>query len=56
MPAFPGSSGSAANAANRVPSAASSVTSSERTGAPPESTGIGGMESSSKHIAAQRIP
>ena len=37
-------------AANRLPSAASSVRSSERTGAPPERAGIGGTESSSKHM------
>ena len=45
-----GSSGSAANAANRVPSADSSVRSWDVTGAPPDTTGIGGRESSSKHM------
>src|SRR6476660_5357611 len=51
-PAGPGSSGSDRNAAKLVPSAASSVRSSESTGAPPEMTGIGGLESSSKHIVS----
>ena len=50
MPTPAGSSGSAANAANSLPSAASSGEVLGRTGAPPERTGIGGRESSSKHI------
>ena len=49
MPTAAGSSGVATNAAKRVPSADSSVMSSWETAAP-EMTGIGGSESSSKHI------
>jgi hypothetical protein len=45
------SSGSAANAAKRFPSVASSSRSS-CVSAPPERTGIGGSESLSKHISA----
>ena len=55
MPMPLGSSGSAAKAANRLPSAASSTRSSCETAAP-EMTGIGGDESSSKHIAPATIP
>ena len=55
MPMPLGSSGCAANAANRFPSAASSTSSSCETAAP-EMIGIGGNESSSKHIAPATIP
>src|SRR5262245_55773446 len=54
MPAPPGSSGVAANAAKRLPSAASSSSSSCETAAP-EMTGIGGEESCSKHTASRTI-
>ena len=50
-PVVLGSSGVAANAAKRLPSAASSTRSSCETAAP-EIGGIGGSESSSKHMAA----
>ena len=49
MPVRPGSSGVAANAAKAVPSADSSTRSSCETAAP-RMTGIGGTESSSKHM------
>ena len=52
-----GSSGVAEKAASRLPSSASSTRSSCETAAP-ESTGIGGSESESKHIgpSLQREP
>src|SRR5204862_6836950 len=52
IPAVAGSSGSAANAAKRLPSRASS-TSSSCDSAAPEMTGIGGSESVSKHTGAE---
>ena len=55
MPVSLGSSGNAAKAAKRLPSAASSTSSSCETAAP-EMTGTGGEESSSKHIALPTIP
>src|SRR3954453_2162464 len=49
MPVVPGSSGVARNAAKTFPSAASSVSESCETAAP-ATRGIGGSESSSKHM------
>ena len=52
MPTGDPSSGDADRAAKRVPSADSSTTSLRATGAPPDISGIGGSESSSKHTRA----
>ena len=54
-PALPGSSGVAAKAASRLPSRASSTSSSWETEAP-VITGIGGSESRSKHTAVSTLP